>query len=84
MFSVLPSMAFVAISIWSGAAMYAYYEDCDPLMSGKIEKPDQLMPYLVIEIFVNVPGMAGLFVAAAFSGTLRYLKPYAPVVLNLF
>ena len=54
--------------------MYTYYEGCDPLSSGKIAKPDQLLPYLVVDVFQDLPGMAGLFVAAAFSGTLRYFK----------
>lgn len=69
--SMFPSVIFVGIAIWSGATMYAYYEDCDLIMSGKIEKPDQMIPYMVMEIFQDLPGMAGLFVAAAFSGTLR-------------
>lgn len=31
----------------------------------------QLMPYLVLDILQNFEGMAGLFVASAYSGTLR-------------
>ena len=64
-------MVFMAIAILSGAAMYGYYYDCDPLESNKIEKPDQMMPVMVLDIFQDVPGMAGLFVSAIFSGTLR-------------
>jgi len=51
--------------------MYAYFEGCDPLKSGKIDKSDQLLPYLVVHVFENFPGLAGLFISAAFSGTLR-------------
>lgn len=29
------------------------------------------MPYFVMEIFATMPGLPGLFVACAFSGTLR-------------
>lgn len=29
------------------------------------------MPYLVMDIFGDYPGIPGLFVAAAYSGTLR-------------
>jgi sodium-coupled monocarboxylate transporter 8/12 len=32
----------------------------------------QLMPYLVLDILKNYPGVPGLFVACAYSGTLRY------------
>ncbi|XP_056132817.1 sodium/iodide cotransporter [Lampris incognitus] len=53
-----------------GIVMFAYYINCDPLMSGKISAPDQYMPYLVLEIFKNHPGFPGLFLACAYSGTL--------------
>jgi len=51
--------------------MYAFFENCDPLKSGKIDKSDQLLPYLVVHVFEKFPGLAGLFISAAFSGTLR-------------
>jgi len=54
--------------------MYAYFEGCDPIKAGMIESPDQMIPLLVIKVFKEVPGMAGLFVAAAVSGTLRYFS----------
>lgn len=31
------------------------------------------MPYFVMEIFATMPGLPGLFVACAFSGTLRFV-----------
>ena len=64
-------IAFNAVAIGSGCAMYAYFEGCDPLKKGVIKKPDQLMAFLVVSVFKEAPGMAGLFVSAAFSGTLR-------------
>ncbi|XP_078484211.1 sodium-coupled monocarboxylate transporter 2-like [Ciona intestinalis] len=68
--AVLPKILLTLIPVGCGAAAYAYYEHCDPLSSGKISKPDQLLPYMVLEIFSAFPGFAGLFVAAAYSGTL--------------
>ncbi|CAL8309829.1 unnamed protein product [Lota lota] len=53
-----------------GIVMFAYYINCDPLMSEKISSPDQYMPYFVLEIFENYPGFPGLFLACAYSGTL--------------
>lgn len=34
----------------------------------------QLMPYLVLDLFEEYPGVAGLFVAAVYAGSLRYYK----------
>ena len=71
--STIPTFILLSIAPVTGLAMYAYYEGCDPLTTKKISKQDQMMPYLVVDIFQNLPGMAGLYVAAAFSGTLRYI-----------
>ncbi|KAG7264059.1 hypothetical protein CRUP_028579, partial [Coryphaenoides rupestris] len=42
---------------------------CDPWTTGQVTAPDQLMPYLVMDIMKNYPGVPGLFVAAAYSGS---------------
>uniref|UniRef100_A0A096MGH2 Solute carrier family 5 member 5 n=1 Tax=Poecilia formosa TaxID=48698 RepID=A0A096MGH2_POEFO len=53
-----------------GIVMFAYYNLCDPLKSGRISAPDLYMPYFVLDIFSNHPGFPGLFLACAYSGTL--------------
>ncbi|XP_077970231.1 sodium-coupled monocarboxylate transporter 2-like isoform X2 [Styela clava] len=68
--SGIPIVIFFLVSVGNGLVMYAHYEGCDPLMSEKISKIDQTMPLFAVEIFYNIPGMAGLFVSAAFCGTL--------------
>ncbi|XP_063598193.1 sodium-coupled monocarboxylate transporter 1-like [Penaeus indicus] len=55
----------------SGLVAYALYKDCDPLTSGKIEKPDQIIPFMVIDKLSHLTGVAGLFVAAVYGGVLR-------------
>uniref|UniRef100_A0A8C5MJV7 Sodium-coupled monocarboxylate transporter 1 n=1 Tax=Leptobrachium leishanense TaxID=445787 RepID=A0A8C5MJV7_9ANUR len=57
-------------AVFSGLVMYAHYKDCDPWTAGFIKAPDQMMPYFVMDIFKSLPGLPGLFVACAFSGTL--------------
>lgn len=53
-----------------GIVMFAYYNNCDPLKSGRISAPDLYMPYFVLDIFSIHPGFPGLFLACAYSGTL--------------
>uniref|UniRef100_A0A3B5L4D1 Solute carrier family 5 member 5 n=1 Tax=Xiphophorus couchianus TaxID=32473 RepID=A0A3B5L4D1_9TELE len=53
-----------------GIVMFAYYNLCDPLKSGRISAPDLYMPFFVLDIFRNHPGFPGLFLACAYSGTL--------------
>ncbi|XP_036619738.1 sodium-coupled monocarboxylate transporter 2 [Trichosurus vulpecula] len=60
----------LACAVFSGLIMYSYFKNCDPWTAGIISAPDQLMPYFVMEIFASMPGLPGLFVACAFSGTL--------------
>ncbi|XP_012584735.1 PREDICTED: sodium/iodide cotransporter isoform X3 [Condylura cristata] len=53
-----------------GIVMFTLYVDCDPLLSGRISAPDQYMPLMVLDIFKGLPGIPGLFLACAYSGTL--------------
>ncbi|MEE6499045.1 hypothetical protein FKM82_003296 [Ascaphus truei] len=57
-------------AVFSGLVMYAHYRGCDPWTAGFVSAPDQMMPYFVMDIFSKMPGLPGLFVACAFSGTL--------------
>ncbi|XP_063073284.1 sodium-coupled monocarboxylate transporter 1-like isoform X2 [Engraulis encrasicolus] len=57
-------------SVFAGLCLYSVYKHCDPWTTGRISSPDQLMPYLVLDILQGYPGLPGLFVAAAYSGTL--------------
>ncbi|XP_059494538.1 sodium/iodide cotransporter isoform X2 [Stegostoma tigrinum] len=53
-----------------GIILFALYRDCDPVKAGHVTAPDQMMPFMVLDIFQNYPGVPGLFLSAAFSGTL--------------
>ncbi|XP_044535088.1 sodium-coupled monocarboxylate transporter 1-like [Gracilinanus agilis] len=67
----LLGLFFINIAaVFSGLSLYSVYRHCDPWKSNKVRSPDQLMPYLAIDILQNYPGLSGLFVAAAYSGTL--------------
>ncbi|XP_054472725.1 sodium-coupled monocarboxylate transporter 1 [Anoplopoma fimbria] len=60
----------VSLAVFSGLTMFSIYKNCDPLTNGDISTHDQMLPYLVMDILADYPGIPGLFVAAAYSGTL--------------
>ncbi|NXY20426.1 SC5A8 protein, partial [Atrichornis clamosus] len=62
--------AILACATLSGLALYSIYKDCDPWTAKQVSALDQLMPYLVLDILRDFPGVPGLFVASAYSGTL--------------
>ncbi|XP_006125923.1 sodium-coupled monocarboxylate transporter 1 isoform X1 [Pelodiscus sinensis] len=62
--------AILVCAMFCGLAMYSIYRDCDPWTAKHVSAPDQLMPYLVLDILRDFPGVPGLFVASAYSGTL--------------
>ncbi|KAM9329555.1 sodium/iodide cotransporter, partial [Gastrophryne carolinensis] len=60
----------VSSAVTCGIVMFVYYLSCDPLLAGYVSAPDQYIPYMVLEIFEEYPGIPGLFLACAYSGTL--------------
>uniref|UniRef100_A0A2C9JP75 Sodium-coupled monocarboxylate transporter 1 n=1 Tax=Biomphalaria glabrata TaxID=6526 RepID=A0A2C9JP75_BIOGL len=77
----VPGM-FIMISLCSltGLVLFAHFANCDPLKQKKIGNPNQLLPYYVMEILGNAPGIPGLFVSSLFSGALRIGLPFTAVV----
>nr|XP_039272101.1 sodium-coupled monocarboxylate transporter 1-like [Styela clava] len=67
---VIAAIFCLGLSYLTGFVTYAYFKDCDPLASGKISQPDQILPYMILLIFNNQPGLPGLFVAGLFAGCL--------------
>ncbi|NXF07996.1 SC5A8 protein, partial [Smithornis capensis] len=62
--------AILVCATLCGLALYSIYKDCDPWTAKQVSALDQLMPYLVLDILRDYPGVPGLFVASAYSGTL--------------
>ncbi|NXK95843.1 SC5A8 protein, partial [Formicarius rufipectus] len=68
--NLLGLWAILACATLCGMSLYSIYKDCDPWMAKQVSALDQLMPYLVLDILHDFPGVPGLFVASAYSGTL--------------
>lgn len=81
----LPSLRSAQVALWvqvpilmvlslstslAGLCIFYQYRDCDPLVSGKIRSPDQLLPLYIVDRMSDIPGLPGLAVAGIFSGSL--------------
>lgn len=62
------------VSCLGGLIIYAKYQACDPVKSGKIAKIDQILPYFIMDVASNVPGLPGLFIAGIFSAALSSMS----------
>lgn len=71
---VFVTMQTLSMSV--GLVCFAYYTSlrCDPLMSRRIANPNQIVPFMITDIFRNYPGLSGLFISALFSASLSTLS----------
>ena len=63
---------FKFLSCLSGLVVYAFYSKlgCDPLASGKIYSPNQIISYYVADQ-LSLPGIPGFFISAIVAATFR-------------
>ncbi|KAM7367604.1 hypothetical protein PAMP_013890 [Pampus punctatissimus] len=57
-----------------GLVMFARYGENSPLDKGYVKTNDQMVLYFVMDVFQNLPGLPGLFVACLFSGALSTIS----------
>ncbi|XP_034057401.1 LOW QUALITY PROTEIN: solute carrier family 5 member 6a [Gymnodraco acuticeps] len=57
-----------------GLVMFARYGEDSPLDKGFVKSNDQMVLYFVMDVFKDLPGLAGLFVACLFSGALSTIS----------
>ncbi|XP_051908638.1 solute carrier family 5 member 6a [Hippocampus zosterae] len=57
-----------------GLVMFARYGEDSPLEKGYVQTNDQMVLYFVMDVFKDLPGLAGLFVACLFSGALSTIS----------
>lgn len=88
-FLAVPDIKFARKSVWIfvfglifikgasclvGLIMYAKYEACDPVVTKKIQKVDQILPFFVMEVAGQIPGLPGVFIAGIFSAALSSMS----------
>ncbi|XP_037516236.1 sodium-coupled monocarboxylate transporter 2 [Rhipicephalus sanguineus] len=62
------------LAVFCGLVLFTLYHQCDPVKASIINKYDELMPYFVMDTFHRLPGIAGLFVTAVYSGSLSTMS----------
>ncbi|KAK9502352.1 hypothetical protein O3M35_011142 [Rhynocoris fuscipes] len=62
------------ICITSGLIIYAYYKDCDPIMTKAVSKPGQILPYYALDIAGKYPGFNGIFLSGVIGTALSSLS----------
>ncbi|KAG5318278.1 SC5A8 protein, partial [Pseudoatta argentina] len=62
------------ISVFTGLIMYARYHKCDPIATHVVARSDKILPYYVLDVAANVPGLPGLFLAGLVSAGLSTMS----------
>jgi len=57
--NVLGIGSLLLICGYGGMVMYAFYHDCDPLMTQQVNSKDQLFPLFVMQVMGDYPGIPG-------------------------
>ncbi|XP_044535090.1 sodium-coupled monocarboxylate transporter 1-like [Gracilinanus agilis] len=60
----------IICGVLCGLSLYSIYHACDPYEAHQIKQENQIVPFLAVSILRVEPGLLGLFVSAAYSGTL--------------
>ncbi|XP_054288162.1 sodium-coupled monocarboxylate transporter 1-like [Macrosteles quadrilineatus] len=64
----------ISITSYIGLLIFAKYHDCDPVATKMIRKSGQLLPYYVMDVARDVPGLTGLFVSGVVSAALSTMS----------
>ncbi|KAK3095113.1 hypothetical protein FSP39_010456 [Pinctada imbricata] len=69
-------IVYGSVACLLGLIVFAYntQKGCDPLEQKIIRSPNQVLPYFVMDVFRELPGLPGVFLAALFSASLSTLS----------
>ncbi|XP_066587928.1 sodium-coupled monocarboxylate transporter 1-like [Prorops nasuta] len=62
------------ISVFTGLTMYARYSKCDPISNRMVARSDQILPYYVLDVAGDIPGLPGLFLSGLVSAGLSTMS----------
>lgn len=59
------------VSVALGLVLGAKYANCDPFVTKQIQRNDQMLPFYVLDVAKDIPGLSGLFIAGILTASLR-------------
>ncbi|KAF5305409.1 hypothetical protein FQR65_LT07735 [Abscondita terminalis] len=59
---------------FTGLLIYTTYSKCDPILTKRVSKFEELVPYFVMDVAGKIQGYPGIFVAGVFSTGLSTLS----------
>ncbi|VVC39884.1 Sodium/solute symporter [Cinara cedri] len=67
-----------------GMLMYTKYKDCDPVMANYIINDKNLLPYFVMDVAAEYPGLTGVFISGIVSAALSTMSAQLNTVSGTF
>ncbi|XP_046554577.1 sodium-coupled monocarboxylate transporter 2-like [Haliotis rubra] len=67
-------MIVYILLVMVGVIMFAFYSDCHPVSFNIIDKDDQLLPLMVMDILGDVPALPGLIISSILCGSLSTIS----------
>ncbi|KAK0395623.1 hypothetical protein QR680_001364 [Steinernema hermaphroditum] len=63
-------LLLATMACFIGAIVLTYFYNCNPIETGEIATPDQLVILFAVRVLGSIPGLPGLFLACMFATTL--------------
>lgn len=72
--SVPVLMIITGLACITGLVMYAVFASCDPLMTGAVQRNDQVLFYYIKYRLQHLKGLPGFLTACVFAGSLSFVS----------
>ncbi|XP_045170727.2 sodium-coupled monocarboxylate transporter 2-like [Mercenaria mercenaria] len=71
-----PTIRYQLMAAFEGVTIFAYYvaKRCDIFDAGIVDNINAILPFVVLDLFQNLPGLAGLFTASLSSAALSTMS----------
>ncbi|TMS35342.1 hypothetical protein L596_002766 [Steinernema carpocapsae] len=67
-------LLLATMACFIGSIVLAYFYNCNPIETGEISTPDQLVVLFAVKVLKSFPGLPGLFLACMFATTLSTIS----------